>query len=490
MTVATKVRPIIGLEIHVQLRTRTKLFCGCEVQTDAPPNSRVCGICLGHPGTLPVMNRVALESAALAGMALGCEIARFTKWDRKSYYYPDLPKNYQISQYDIPLAAGGTFEFDVDGSPREIRIRRAHLEEDAGKNIHDTPGCTLVDLNRTGTPLLEIVTEPDLASADDTYAFCVELQRLVRHLGVSEADMQKGHMRFEPNVNVAIEHNGREYRTPIAEVKNINSFKFVRQAISYEIERQVAVWEENNDYVIGKASNENRGWDADRGVTEFQRGKEAAHDYRYFPDPDLLPVQLSDETLGSIRAQLVERPVQRRRRFASEYGLSMKDAETIVEHRPTADLFDEVIKLGGPAEIAGKQFVNVWLKHANDRGVAVTELGVEAARIAELAKMTAEGTVNKTAANQLADAMLTRSNCPSALAKELGLVQVQDADATARWVDEAFAANQQAVSDARTNPKKMQAAIGFLRGQVMKLSGGKADPKLVGKLIEERLQQP
>jgi len=481
------IRPIIGLEIHVQLRTRTKLFCNCEVRTDAPPNSRVCGVCLGHPGTLPVMNRAALESAALAGMALGCEIARFTKWDRKSYYYPDLPKNYQISQYDIPLAAGGKFEFDVDSVSREVRIRRAHLEEDAGKNIHDTPGCTLVDLNRTGTPLLEIVTEPDLTAADETYVFCVELQRLVRHLGVSEADMQKGHMRFEPNVNVAITHDGREYRTPIAEVKNINSFKFVRQAILYEIERQVEAWQENHDYVIGKAPNENRGWDADRGVTEFQRGKEAAHDYRYFPDPDLLPVQLSDDMLHSIRSRLVERPVQRRRRFKSDYALSVKDAETIVEHRPTADLFDEVIKAGGPAEIVGKQFVNVWLKHANDREVAVTELGVEASRMAELARMTADGTVNKTAANQLADAMLTRADSPSALAKELGLVQVQDADATARWVEQAFAANEKAVLDARTNPKKMQAAIGFLRGQVMKLSGGKADPKLVGKLIEERL---
>lgn len=480
-------RPIIGLEIHVQLRTRTKLFCGCEIRHEAEANSCVCGVCLGHPGTLPVMNRSAFDLAVLAGMALGCEIAMHTKWDRKSYYYPDLPKNYQISQYDLPVASNGVFELDVDGQARKIRIRRAHLEEDAGKNIHDTPGCTLVDLNRTGTPLLEIVTEPDLSSADEAYTFCVELQRLVRHLGVSEADMQRGQMRFEPNVNVAIENEGREYRTPIAEVKNINSFKFVREAIRYEIERQVAAWQDDHDYVIGRAANENRGWNADRGVTEFQRGKEAAHDYRYFPDPDLVPVQIDDSVLGGIRSRLVDGPVQRRRRLVRDFALSLKDADTIVEHRATADLFEVVIKLGGPPDVAGKQFVNVWLKLANDRNVPVTELGVDAERMAELARMTHDGTVNRTAANQLAEVMMSRAAPPSVLAKEMGLVQVQDSDATAKWIDEAFAGNAAAVQDALSNPKKTQAAIGFLRGQVMKISGGKADPKMVGTLIEAKL---
>ncbi len=482
-----QIRPIIGMEIHVQLATRTKMFCGCAVRQDAPPNSSVCEVCLGQPGSLPVINRQAFRLAMLTGLALNCRIASHTKWDRKSYYYPDLPKNYQISQYDLPLAAGGLFEIDTPQGARSLRIRRAHLEEDAGKNFHDVGDCTLVDLNRAGTPLLEIVTEPDLSSAEEAYIFCTELQRLVVHLGVSEANMQKGQMRFEPNVNVAIEADGQEYRTPIAEVKNLNSFRSVRQAIEYEVARQTAAWQEDHDYQIGKRPNENRGWDAERGVSDFQRGKEAAHDYRYFPDPDLVPVDVTEAMLAEARASLPELPVARRRRFVTEYGLSIKDAETIVDHRATAELFERVVAAGAPVEVAGKQFVNAWLKLANDRACAVTDLGVSETGLAELAKLVAEGTVSRTAATTLAEAMLSRPDPPRRIAEELGLLQVRDTDATARWVEEAFAANDKAVRDALANPKKMQAATGFLRGQVMKISGGKADPSLVGRLIEERL---
>jgi aspartyl-tRNA(Asn)/glutamyl-tRNA(Gln) amidotransferase subunit B len=483
-----EIQPIIGLEIHVQLRTNSKMFCSCPVRTDAPPNSCVCPVCLGYPGALPVMNRRAFESSVLTGLALHCEIAEFTKWDRKSYFYPDMPKNYQISQYDLPLAKNGLFEFDVEGRAKKVRIRRAHLEEDAGKNIHDTPGCTLVDLNRAGTPLLEIVTEPDLGSAEEAYVFCTELQRLVVHLGVSAANMQKGQMRFEPNVNVMIQTNGSEFRTPICEIKNLNSFRSVRNAIAYEVERHVAAWRDDPDYVLGKAPNENRGWDDDRGTTEFQRGKEAAHDYRYFPDPDLVPVVVSKESVTEFRARLPEPPIDRRRRLESRHGLSFKDAETIVDHRATAEWFDAVISAGGPAEIVGKQFVNVWLKLANDRGGSVTDLGVSAESMAELAMIVADGTVNRTAANQLAEVMLTRPDSPRRLAEELGLVQVRDTKATEAWVAQVFAENEQAVRDALANPKKMQAAAGYLRGQVMKRSAGKADPTLVGEWIEQRLR--
>lgn len=484
-----RLRAIIGLEIHVQLATKTKMFCGCPVRYDAAPNSCVCAVCLGQPGSLPVINRRAFEHSILTGLALGCSIARFTKWDRKSYYYPDLPKNYQISQYDLPLASQGRFDFEVAGEPKTVRIRRAHLEEDAGKNLHDIPGCTLVDLNRAGTPLLEIVTEPDLASADEAYTFCVELQRLVTYLRVSEANMQKGQMRFEPNVNVAIQAGGAEYRTPICEIKNLNSFRSVKHAIGYEIERHVAAWKNDHEYVLGKAPNENRGWDDDRGTTEFQRSKEAAHDYRYFPDPDLAPAELSEQSLNGFVAALPELPLARRKRFQTQFGLTSKDAETLLEHRSTADLFEQVLSLGAPAEIAGKQFVNVWLKLANDRGVAVTDLGQSPERMAELAKMTDDGTVNRTAANQLAEVMLGRMESPRRLAEECGLVQVQDAGATEAWVYQAFEANRQAVQDALANPKKMKAAAGFLRGQVMKISGGKADPNLVGTLIERKLEE-
>lgn len=480
-------RLIIGLEIHVQLRTRTKMFCGCPVRFEAPPNSCVCPVCLGHPGSLPVINRQAFHYAVLTGLALNCSIARHTKWDRKSYYYPDLPKNYQISQYDLPLASGGYFEIPCNGAMRRVRIRRAHLEEDAGKNIHDTPGCTLVDLNRAGTPLLEIVTEPDLTSAEEAYVFCTELQRLVTYLGVSEGVMQKGQMRFEPNVNMAIVEDSKEYRTPISEIKNLNSFRSVRSAIAYEAQRQVTAWQEDHDYVQGQRPNENRGWNDDRGVTEFQRGKEAAHDYRYFPDPDLMPVEVTEAMIGEIATSLTELPIARRSRFAQQFGLAVKDADTIVDDRSTADHFERVIAAGGPSEVVAKQFVNVWLKHANDRGFRVTDLGITAERMAELAIISADGTVNKTAANQIAEVMLTSTESPRRLAQELGLVQVQDTEATAGWVEQAFIENAQAVRDAAANPKKAKAAAGFLRGQVMKISAGKADPRLVGELIEKRI---
>lgn len=465
------------------------MFCGCAVEPDAPPNTCVCPVCLGHPGSLPVINRRAFEYALLTGLALNCEIARRTKWDRKSYYYPDLPKNYQISQYDLPIAQNGYVEFEVSGVPRKIRIKRAHLEEDAGKNVHDVPGCTLVDLNRAGTPLLEIVTEPDIETADEAHAFCTELQRIVRYLGVSEANMQKGQMRFEPNVNLSINSDGKEFRTPLSEIKNLNSFRAVRNAIEYESQRQEAAWLADPAYVQGNVPNENRGWDDEKGVTEFQRLKEAAHDYRYFPDPDLVPVELADAVIAERRDSLPELPASCRRRFVSDYGLDAKDAEIIINHRETAMLFEAVVNCGGPPEIAGKQFINVWLMLANDRNVEVTELGVEADRMARLAKITAAGTVNKTAAKSLAEVMVERQEDPSVLAEELGLVQVQDRGATEAWVSQAISENEQAVRDALGNPKKAKAAAGFLRGQIMKISGGKADPKLVGQLIEQKLEQ-
>ena len=484
-----EVRTIIGLEIHVQLATATKMFCGCPVLFAARPNTCVCPVCLGHPGALPVINRKAYELSVLTGLALGCTIARHTKWDRKGYFYPDVPKNYQISQYDLPLAEHGHFDVLVHGASRRVRIKRAHLEEDAGKNIHDAAGCTLIDLNRAGTPLLEIVTEPDLCSADEAYAFCTELQRLVTYLGVSEGNMQKGQMRFEPNVNLAITHEGREYRTPISEIKNLNSFRAIRGAIAYETKRQLEAWREDHDYVLGRRPNENRGWNDERGITEFQRPKEAAQDYRYFPDPDLPAVEISDEVLEAARALVPELPIARRARLQRDHGICEADAETIVADRATAETFDLVIEAGGPPVVAVKQFVNVWLKLANERAKSIGDLGVSAEGMARLARMTSDGALSKTAANRIAAEMVTVDDTPEALAARLGLLQERDETATAEWVDEALAANESAVADATGNRKKAKAAIGFLRGQVMKCSGGKADPRLAGELIERRLAE-
>lgn len=482
-------RTVVGLEIHVQLRTRSKLFCACAVKTDAPPNSCVCEVCLGHPGSLPVLNREALDLSIRAGLALNCEIASVTKWDRKSYFYPDLPKNYQISQYDQPVAQNGFFEFEVEGKSKRVRIRRAHLEEDAGKNVHDTPRCTLVDLNRAGTPLLEIVTEPDIESPEEAYAFCTELQRLMVHLDISDANMQKGQMRFEPNVNVVILRDGVEYKTPITEVKNINSFRFVRDAIEFETARQIEAWEADNEYVLGKRPNENRGWNSERGVSEFQRGKEGVHDYRYFPDPDLLPIQIPRETVVKFRSELPELPVAMRRRFVTRYALSVKDAETIVACRQTAKLFENVVSTGAPVKIVAKQFVNIWASLANARDIPISKLAVSTEHLAELANIAGDGTINKSAVAKIAEAMLGDSESPTALAEKLGLVQVRDVAATEAWVDRAFLENQEAVAEATSDSKKAEAAAGFLRGQVMKLSGGKADPKIVGELLEAKLSE-
>ncbi len=480
---------IVGFEIHVQLATRTKMFCPCELTFGADPNTRNCPTCLGLPGSLPVMNRRAVEMSVLTGMALECDISTYTKWDRKSYYYPDLPKNYQISQYDLPLSHDGRFRFNVDGEERSVGIIRAHLEEDAGKNLHDVPGCSLVDLNRAGTPLLEIVTEPDIHDAGDAFAFCTELQKLVTYLGVSHGNMQMGQMRFEPNINVSIHHDGREYRTPISEVKNLNSFRSVRSAIEYEYRRQVQDWLADPGYLFKERPNENRGWDDDRGTTVFQRGKEAAHDYRYFPDPDLVPVTFTPDFLDGVRASMPELPQDRRQRLVDAYRLSDQDAAAIVVDRATADLFDGAIADGGSAETLGKHFLNVWAKLANDREVSVGKLGLTAERVAGLAKLVDEGTVSATAANKLAAKMLETDDDPKALAEQLGLIVVQDKGQTEAWVDQAFADNEQAVKDAVGNPKKAAKAAGFLRGQVMRISGGKADPKLVGELIQTRLDE-
>ncbi len=479
---------VVGLEIHVQLRTATKLFCGCALRFAEPPNSLTCPVCLGHPGALPVMNREALRCAAKTALALGCRVAPFTKWDRKSYWYPDLPKNYQISQYDLPVGVEGAIDVPrKDGTSAHVRIRRAHLEEDAGKNLHDDPRCTLVDLNRTGTPLLEIVTEPDIASAEEAGALARELRRIVRYLGVAEADMQKGHMRFEPNINCIIEKDGAAVRTPIVEVKNLNSFKALEGAIAFEFERQVAEHLADPAYTIERRAKENRGWDDAAMRTLVQRHKEEAHEYRYFPDPDLVPYQWTPEELAALAAEVPELPHARRSRLARELGMSEADALIIVEDRTTGDLFEEALRRGTCGKTLAKHFVNLWTRYANDAGTTIARLGIGAELLAELARIQADGTVSASAAQQIAEAMARSPESPRALAERMGLLQVSERGAILALVEQAIAANPKAVEDCREGGKKSAKSLGFLQGQVMRLSAGRANPALIAELLKEKL---
>ncbi len=509
MTSDLEITPIIGMEIHVQLATRTKMFCRTPVEFGAEPNSRTCPVCIGMPGVLPVMNKKAYEYAVTTALALNCQIAEFTKWDRKSYYYPDLPKNYQISQYDLPLSRDGHLEIPLpDGSAKRIGIIRAHLEEDAGKNVHDHPGYTGVDLNRAGTPLLEIVSEPDLSSVEEVGIYAREMQRLVQYLGVSEANMQKGHMRFEPNINLKVQKRGQApfseanahekgacplFYTPIFEVKNLNSFRALERAVAwvvaYQVQQVEQAMSEGTAYTLDALGKQNWGWRDDAGIGEFQRGKEEAHDYRYFPDPDLVPVVMDAAWLDELRSRVPELPIARRQRLCEQVGLSMTDADVIVADRATADLFEAALAAGADATTLGKHFLSFWAKHANERTTSIGALGVEADRMAELTCLVADGTISATAAQQIAAAMLDSSDAPGAIAEREGLVQATDLGDHEAWVDQAIAANPQAVEDAlHGSKKKMKAAPGFLTGQVMQLSKGQANPKITNQLIQQKLE--
>ena len=477
---------VIGLEIHVHLCTRTKMFCACGLEYGAQANSRVCPVCLGMPGVLPVMNKKAYEYAVMAGLALNCEIARFTKWDRKNYYYPDLPKNYQVSQYDLPLANNGFIEIPLGGgTTKKIRILRAHLEEDAGKNLH-AGSFSQVDLNRAGTPLLEIVTEPDMNSATEVRALAVELQRIVRYLGVSEADMQKGHMRFEPNVNLTITKGGKEYKTPIVEVKNLNSFRSLERSIDYEVGRQLDLFVETGK-VMEMGNKSTRGWDDTSQVTVLQRGKEEAHDYRYFPEPDLVPVELSDEWLKDIRSRICELPLKKQMRFVTEYGLSDYDAGVLTADRAAGEFFEAVVSAGGEPKRVCNLLTQVGLKLSNEKGCNLDELGFSAENVARLATMAEAGDVSASAANTILEQMAQSDENPQVIAEKQNLIQKSDAGELEAVVDKILAENAQAVEDVKSGGKKSGKAKGFLLGQVMQRTKGQANPKVVSEILSKKL---
>jgi aspartyl-tRNA(Asn)/glutamyl-tRNA(Gln) amidotransferase subunit B len=479
---------LVGLEIHVQLATLSKMFTAAANAFGAEPNSLVDAQVLGLPGTLPVLNKKAVEFSIKTGLALNCRIAPFTKWDRKSYYYPDLPKNYQISQYDLPLCSNGHFDITIeDGSTKTIRIRRAHLEEDAGKLLHEAPGGhaidhSIVDLNRAGTPLLEIVTEPDLTSPKQVATFAQELQKLVQYLGVSEAEMQKGHMRFEPNINVHItDQNGVIHKTAITEIKNLNSFSVLERATEYEIQRQLHQWQETGS--LGKKST--YGWDEKTGATFHQRDKEEAHDYRYFPDPDLMPVLVNDAWLSELKSQIGELPAARRKRYTEKLNLSPADAATLSSDRATGDLYEQTIAAGADP----KRIANLLLSHArrlsNQRNTPLGQLGLKPNRLAELANLIDQ---NKLApsepAGKVMEAMLDNDASAESTATQLGLLQQSDTSSIDSAIDAVLSKNPQPLQDYRSGK---QAAMGALVGMIMKSTKG-LNPKVVQERLRERLK--
>jgi len=479
---------LVGLEIHVQLCTKTKMFCSCAAEFGQAPNSRVCPVCLGMPGVLPVMNKQALEYAVLVGLALNCQVAAFTKWDRKSYYYPDLPKNYQISQYDLPLSSNGYIEILLDtGQTKKIRIIRAHLEEDAGKNLHTAGDFSQVDLNRAGTPLLEIVTEPDMNSAAEVRALAVELQRMVRYLGVSEADMQKGHMRFEPNINLVVTKNDAEYKTPIVEIKNLNSFRALERSVDYEISRQLDEFMETGK-TLETGTKSTRGWDDGREVTILQREKEEAPDYRYFPDPDLVPVELTEQWLEEIKSRLCELPLKKQLRYVREYELSDYDAGVLTAERSMAELFEQSVALGGDPKRVCNIITQDYLKIANERGCSIVDLGITSGTIAELAKMVTMGQLSSTAVSTIsAITVADPTKTPAQIAKEHNLIQKSDAGELEAIVEQVLAENPKAVEDVTSGGKKSKKAQGFLLGQVMQKTKGQANPKVVSEILAKKL---
>lgn len=493
----TNSRLIVGLEIHVELATRSKMFTRTPNVAhpdyfDATPNTLVDPVVAALPGTLPVMNRRAIEMSMMVGLALHCTIAARCKWDRKNYFYPDLPKGYQISQYDMPLCSDGSFDLTLaDGTIKRIGIIRAHLEEDTGKLGHELPGGiafdgSLVDLNRAGTPLLEIVTAPDFASSEEVVLFAQELRTLCRFLGVTEGIMQKAHMRFEPNVNLALTlSDGREVRTPINEIKNLNSFRAVRGAIDYEVERQRAEWLETGREQ-GRGMKSTRGWDDVAMVTVLQREKEDAHDYRYFPDPDLVPVEVSEEWKAKVAAEMSELPSLRRARYIAA-GLGEKDLRQLMDLPTLCAFFDRAVRSAGGAKATvavAKIVLNAGSRHANERGVAVEDLGITPQQIAELVAMREAGAVSAQGADQLFGLACESPDSVQALAERAGLLVSNDAGELEAWVDAAIAANTQAADDVRNG--KM-AAIGRIVGAVVKQAGGSVDGKAAQAMIMKRL---
>jgi aspartyl-tRNA(Asn)/glutamyl-tRNA(Gln) amidotransferase subunit B len=480
--------PTIGLEVHLHLATRTKLFCGCEVKYDARPNSCVCPVCLGLPGVLPVMNELAVTLSIRMALALNCEIPALAKWDRKHYYYPDLPKNYQISEYDQPLGVGGYLDIETSQGPRRIGITRVHLEEDAGKLMHAENGnYSVVDLNRTGTPLLEIVSEPDMHTPEEARLYAESIRQLAVYLGVGHCNMQLGQMRCEPNVSLLIAsgEGGKPRYTPISELKNLNSFRSVERAVTYEIARHREEYAADPEgYTLEKQGKSTMGWRDDEGVSFLQRSKEEAHDYRYLPEPDLVPVAPARAWVEELRKTVPELPEKRRVRFIRDFGLPEYDAGVLTADRTVADFYETVAARTQDPKAASNWMMQDVMRELNERKIAIADLPVKAEGLAELITLVKQGTINRNTAAEVFNKMLAGSKSAGQIVQEENLAQTSDTGALEAIVDQVLAANAKIAEDYRSGKK---AAFGRLMGETMKVSGGKANPQVVKDLLTRKL---
>ncbi|MBD1905545.1 Asp-tRNA(Asn)/Glu-tRNA(Gln) amidotransferase subunit GatB [Funiculus sociatus GB2-A5] len=486
--VKTQYEAIIGLETHCQLSTQTKIFCNCSTEFGATPNQNVCPVCMGMPGVLPVLDQKVLEYAVKAGLALNSCIAPYSKFDRKQYFYPDLPKNYQISQYDLPIAEHGYLEIeltDAEGKPirKKIGITRLHMEEDAGKLVHAgserLSGSTysLVDYNRTGVPLVEIVSEPDMRSGVEAAEYAQELRRILRYLGVSDGNMQEGSLRCD--VNISVRPVGQEKFGTKVEIKNMNSFNAIQRAIEYEIDRQIQAIESGE-----RIAQETRLWEEGSQRTISMRSKEGSSDYRYFPEPDLTPIQVSPEQLEQWKSQLPELPAKKRDRYESELGLSPYDTRVLTEDRTVAEYFEAAVEHKANPKQAANWVMGDITAYINNNKLSITEIALKPENLAELISLIEDGTISGKIAKEILPELLTNGGSAKALVESKGLVQISDTGELEKIIDAVIAASPKELEQYRSGKTKL---LGFFVGQVMKQTGGRADPKVTNQLIQQKL---